>query len=326
MLKSLTSFNEKLKENLLEIHWRQWSALGVASQIPPEQYWIIDLEALTISTLAIGLADKRLMGACVEWFIQNAEWLNTSRFKRIAGIFTRPSPHKGITVLLVRALTSLDEILKKHTHRLAIKTLRRNRTQDIAAASDYDNFFKGFTPRDIAKKLDAVQAPVLFQLLLRGYYGMDARSDLFIYLLFNKQDNSLSIARNIYYNQKNVYNILEKWSKTGLVAKTNKNYVLKKATGWRDFWNYEKKLGYLNWAKIFYLFNRILRTLSTPPWCEETYLMTSFFRDIYKDADEIGNQFNVQIPDPSGYKGALYYDVFASSMVAVLEKILKTKS
>lgn len=325
MLKSLTSFNEKLKDNLLEIHWRQWSALGVASQIPPEQYWIIDLEALTISTLTIGLADKRLMGACVEWFIQNAEWLNTARFKRIAGIFTRPSPHKGITVLPAHALTSLNETLKKHTHRLAIKTLRRNRTQNNTVAAEYENFFKGFAPRGMAKKMDALQPPVLLQLLLRGYYGMDARSDLFIYLLFNKQDNSLSIARNIYYNQKNVYNILEKWSKTGLVNKIHKNYVLRKSIGWRDFWNYEKRSGYLNWPKAFYLFDRIFKALITLPWSNDAYLISSFLRDIYKDADEIGNQLNVQIPNPKGYKGAMYFDVFEPAMIEILQKILKPK-
>jgi hypothetical protein len=324
MIKLHKAFKEELKSKLLEIHWRQWSALGVATHVSPEQRWIIDLEALTLSTLTIGFEDKRLFSTCIEWLVKNAEWLNTARFKRIAGVFTKPLSQKGLVILPSHVLTMLSDILRKHAQHSVIKKMPKTRVLEKQVFSDYKRFFRTFKIRDITNKLDTVQSPVLLQLLLRGYYGMDARPDIFIYLLFNKQDNSLSIARNIYYNQKNVYNILEKWCKTGLVKKVHKNYVLKKSTGWRDFWTRSRKSSYLGWTKTFFLFDRILKALSTPPWCEEMYLMSSFFRDLYEDADEVGNWVNVHIPDPRMYKGALYYDAFVLRILEVLGQLLKS--
>ena len=65
----LREFKEKFFDSLIEIHWRQWTALGVASHVKPEKTWIVDLEPLIISTLTIGLHDKRLLSSSVEWLI-----------------------------------------------------------------------------------------------------------------------------------------------------------------------------------------------------------------------------------------------------------------
>lgn len=321
MDKLLKAFREKFQNRLLDIHWQQWSALGIASHIVPETKWIIDLEALTVSTLAIGLQDRRLLAASIEWLVKNSEWINSARFRRIAGVFTKPSSQKEIAVLPSQVLVMVNDTLRRHSQHSIIRKVTKSHNSDERVQSDYKAFFESFHIRNSAGKLDTVQRPVLLQLLLRGYYGMDARPDIFIYLLFNNQDNSLSIARSIYYNQKNVYNILEKWRKTGLVNKVHSNYVLKKSTGWRDFWSLNQKMSYLNWTKVFFLFNRILKALSTPPWCEKMYLMSSFFRDLFDDADEIGNWLNVQIPDPRSYRGATYYDAFKLRIIEALEHI-----
>jgi hypothetical protein len=90
---SLKEFKEKIRNKLLEIHWKQWSALNVASHVPAENYWIIDLEALIISTLVIGLLDKRLLSVCIEWLIKNGEWVNFARLKRICKAFMIPLPN-----------------------------------------------------------------------------------------------------------------------------------------------------------------------------------------------------------------------------------------
>ncbi|RKY82730.1 hypothetical protein DRQ11_14060, partial [candidate division KSB1 bacterium] len=87
---SLKEFKERFSEGLLEIHWKQWSALGVASHVEPERNWLIDLEALVLSTLVLGLKDARLLNASIEWLIKNGGWLSLQRIKRIAKVFTRP--------------------------------------------------------------------------------------------------------------------------------------------------------------------------------------------------------------------------------------------
>ena len=63
---SLREFKEKFYSGLLDIHRRHWTALGVASHVKPEKTRIVDLEPLIISTLTIGLQDKRLLSSSIE--------------------------------------------------------------------------------------------------------------------------------------------------------------------------------------------------------------------------------------------------------------------
>src|SRR4030066_590231 len=89
---SLREFKEKFYKVLLDIHWKHWTALGVASHVKPEKTRIIDLEPLIISTLTIGLKDKRLLSSSIEWLIKNGEWINLSRLKRIVKVFSERLP------------------------------------------------------------------------------------------------------------------------------------------------------------------------------------------------------------------------------------------
>ncbi|MFO7650529.1 MAG: hypothetical protein R6X13_04200 [bacterium] len=74
---------------MLELHWQQWSALGVAAQVAPEERWVLDLEALLVSTGALALADRRLTAGAREWLVQNREWVNHSRLARVEREFAR---------------------------------------------------------------------------------------------------------------------------------------------------------------------------------------------------------------------------------------------
>lgn len=89
---SLKEFKERFYNALLDIHWKHWTALGVVSHVKPERKWIIDLEPLIVSTLTIGLKDKRLLSSSIEWLIKNGEWINLSRLKRIAKVFQNDFP------------------------------------------------------------------------------------------------------------------------------------------------------------------------------------------------------------------------------------------
>jgi len=89
---SLKGFRKNFFNDLLEIHWKHWTTLGVASYIQPEKYWIVDLEALIVSTLTIGLLDKRLLSSSLEWLMKNGQWINLSRLKRISEFFKKPFP------------------------------------------------------------------------------------------------------------------------------------------------------------------------------------------------------------------------------------------
>jgi hypothetical protein len=76
-------FRAELRELMLELHWRQWCALGVAGHVEPEQHWALDLEALLASTSRLGPTDVRLTKRVREWLALNGDWVSSSRLRRI---------------------------------------------------------------------------------------------------------------------------------------------------------------------------------------------------------------------------------------------------
>jgi len=87
MATSPKRFRAGFRELLLELHWRHWCALGITGQAEPEHRWIVDLEALAVSTLAFGQEDARLSRLAHEWLVMNREWVSTTRLRRIGRAF-----------------------------------------------------------------------------------------------------------------------------------------------------------------------------------------------------------------------------------------------
>jgi hypothetical protein len=80
-------FRAELRELLLELHWRQWCALGVTGQVEPERHWVVDLEASVVSASRLGQADSRLLKQTSAWLALNREWVSTPRLRRISHAF-----------------------------------------------------------------------------------------------------------------------------------------------------------------------------------------------------------------------------------------------
>jgi hypothetical protein len=81
------SFRAELRELSLESHWRQWCALGVAGQVRPERHWVIDLEALVVSTSRVAPTDARLLRRTREWLALNHDRVSTSLLRCIGQVF-----------------------------------------------------------------------------------------------------------------------------------------------------------------------------------------------------------------------------------------------
>jgi len=322
---SLKEFKEKFFDDLIEIHWKHWATLGVASHVQPEKKWIIDLEPLILSTLAIGIYDKRLLSSSVEWLIKNGEWMNLSRLKRSFKFFTeevRGLKEPPVTPEIFELFASVYE---KNT-RKKIEFGKYDSHESVEnVIKQYETFFDTFKIRNVttAPKL---QKPPLIQLLLRNIFGVDARTEILIFLLANGSGNSNSIAKEIHYNQKNVYSILEKWSRAQIVIKiseqkiprysVNRKKELLHALGLKEIPNY------LNWTRTFLLLNRLAKALSIPPWSDDEYLLSSFFRDLSAETKLIGKSLNLNIPEPVQYPGKGYFSPYASGIFRLLKRLM----
>src|SRR5512140_3395317 len=89
MKNSPDNFRRSLRESFLELLWRQWRPLGVASH-GPESARPIDLEALILATAMAAGQAGRLWDSALQWPSRNREWVNWARLKRMAAPFTRP--------------------------------------------------------------------------------------------------------------------------------------------------------------------------------------------------------------------------------------------
>jgi hypothetical protein len=323
---SLKEFKEKFFNALLDNHWKHWTALGVASHVKSERMWIIDLEPLIVSTLTIGLQDKRLLSSSIEWLIKNGEWINLSRLKRIVKVFserfpglTEPPFSPGILELFVEAYN------KTAPNKLAFGKFDSCGSEENVI-NEYKNFFNAFRIRNVTTE-PKLHHSSLMQLLLRSILGVDARTEILIYLLVKGSGNSNSIAKEIFYNQRNVYTVLERWSRAQMVIKVfeqkiprysiNRKKELVQAIGLKEIPKY------LNWTKTLFFLDRLAKALSISPWCDDEYLLSSLFRDLFIEGKSIGKSLNINIAEPFHYLGKKYFSPFALGVLNILKKLTK---
>ena len=320
----LREFKEKFFDSLIEIHWRQWTTLGVASHAKPEKTWIVDLEPLIVSTLTIGLHDKRLLSSSIEWLTKNGEWLNQSRLKRIVKVFSEPLPELKTPAFYPEILGLFVDTYNRNA-RYKIKYPRIDSYKgETNVITEYRTFFDHFKVRNVTTE-PKLQLPSMIQLLLRNIFGVDAHTEILIYLLAHEGGNSNSIAKEIFYNQKNIYTILERWSHAQMVTKIseqkNPRYSLNRKKELLHAIGLKEMPNYLNWTKTFLLLDRLAKALSIPPWCEDEYLLSSLFRDSFNEAKSIGRSLHINTPEPTHYPGKQFFSPFGLGVLSILNRL-----
>ncbi len=322
----LREFKEKFFDSLIEIHWRQWTALGVASHVKPEKTWVVDLEPLIISTLIIGLHDKRLLSSSIEWLTKNGEWINLSRLKRIVKVFSERLPELKAPPLY----PGLLELFVNTYNRNARYKIKYPKTDSYNAEdnvmNDYKTFFNNFKVRNVTTAPN-LQLSSMIQLLLRNIFGVDSRTEMLIYLLVHEGGNSNSIAKEIFYNQKNIYTILERWSHAQMVTKIseqkNPRYSLNRKKELLRAIGLKEIPEYLNWTRTFLLLGRLAKALSTPPWFDDEYLLSSLFRDSLSETKSIGRSLHINTPEPTHYPGKQFLSPFALGVLNILKRLAR---
>jgi hypothetical protein len=80
---SLTKFKSTVLDHLLDILWRQWSALGVSGYSQAEENKVVDPEALLLLTLTVARYDARLFDEVLDWLDVNGAFLNVQRLQNL---------------------------------------------------------------------------------------------------------------------------------------------------------------------------------------------------------------------------------------------------
>ncbi len=209
MKTSLTEYRKAFRDQVLDLLWRQWTALGVAGYGQQWQGAPIDPEALLLLTCTVGRYDARLFDGMVEWLGIDGQYINVQRLKRI----TATEKFAGEQVVRAVAATASDSVsAAKWATTKAVQGGNKpgplfflKDGRPMLTVKEHDPIFKEHgLMRDKYEARGIVQAfrpePVANLLLrLRAFLGVNARCEIIAYLLLNAQGSPSSLARDTYY-------------------------------------------------------------------------------------------------------------------------------
>ncbi len=284
MKNSLENYRRALLESFLELLWRQWRALGVASH-GSESAQPIDLEALILVTATAVGQDRRLWDSVLQWLSHCREWVNWARLKRMAGPFTRPDEWLKQPLIV-------EDVWQQA--RAVLDPALRGRP----AAENDQRATRVLSPPRLRK-------PPLLQLFLRGVFGVNARAELILFLLVAGEGNSNQIARETHYDQKNVYVILEHWAEAGFVGreKRGKQNLYSLKPGITFFLPAKIDMKFWRWEPLFRTFSRLFVAAHAEPWRADAYLLSSLFRSLYGDISPLARTAGIMLPELTLYSG-----------------------
>ena len=322
MTMSPKNFKDEITGRVLDLHWKQWAAFGVSSQLNPAKEYILDLEALVISTLAISKLNHRLLEAALEWTSSNRRWLNLYRLKRISKFFTssqvqhrKPLLNSSLSEIFISFMKKPGTLWEEWANKL----------YDNNHECHYIKSFYDFKERGIVVEPD-IKSPSLLQLYVRNFFGVGARAEMFLYFLADRKGNSNSISGEIFLEQKNLYRILKDWVETGILEwdleKSSPHYGLKNRNLWLKTFHVTETPAYTNWPRIYKFVDSIFAYLDEQTILDDTYLASSFFKDIYPDAQYVASLTKTDLPSPRSYPGKEYYEPFVDAAIRIIDKLV----
>lgn len=195
-----------IRTELLKFLWRQWAQLGAASDVPFQDSWLLDTEALLLFTLSLGRYDPRLLDEVLDWCATNTDILSVQRLKRLC-----PTDPNSLTT---RTLAAVASLLRERTGSVRWRVLQSdeatNDAQSYFLESD-GSPFPLFGPNDphflhvgllrspvklrnlsITPRLDL---PVALVLKLRALFGVDPRAEAIAYLMTHQVVGARELAR-----------------------------------------------------------------------------------------------------------------------------------
>jgi len=225
----LKTFRDDYLEMLLDFLWREWSALGVAGQRKVTPNHVIDPEALLLFTCSLGRYDQRLFDEVMDWLSKNGRFINVQRMRNI---LRREKFSSG------DVLSAVADWLMQHDDPVKWKLLAKaDEAKEPSKALFYlqnghplpkpsqtdDIFTKHGLIRNLlelrgySQSFSSKTIPCLL-LKLRALMGVNARCDVLAFLAQNINGYAGEIARELYYSQKAIHDIMKDMACSGLIT------------------------------------------------------------------------------------------------------------
>lgn len=275
---SLPSSNHDLRRSIVDLLWKQWTALGVSGHVAAGGKALIDPEALVLFSTVFARYDARLFDEVADWIQQNGVWINVLRLTRLqselelgdATVLGALAEH-----MAQDSTHSKWRVLAKRTPQVETPALL---FPHLMVPKDADKVFQrwGWLRPQMEKRglsrPPRPNQPAAFLLKLRAIFGRQSRAEVFAWLLSHESGHPAQIARETGYFRGSVQNVLNELELSGHVFATRegreKHFVLQ-----RDQWRFlltwtpaesSEFPSWIPWAVLFTLIRRYHDLVATP--------------------------------------------------------------
>ena len=336
---SFLEFKGYVLDRLLDLLWRQWSALGIPGRTTMEERRVVDPESLLLLSMTIGRYDARLFDEILDWLVVNGAFLNVQRLRNLMKRFDfqRQAQLSAVSELLMKK--SNDPLKWK---RLAAPRSPRNpeplfflksgkpipMPEDKAPEFSAHGLLRGpIKLRGHAQPFPTKGMPPLL-LRLRALLGVNARCELLCLLAAAEEIHPSDVARQTGYSPRTVQNTLAEMARSGIVQVRSGN---------RDKW-YALHRGVLdillkpkgsttpwpNWAPLFRAFEMLWLGVNDPKrqgldaltQASESRRIGKEMRPLLADAG-----WGRQLEDDSSFRGVEYSAVFFRNIKDILNQL-----
>jgi hypothetical protein len=338
---SFLEFRAYILDRLLDLLWRQWSALGVPGQTTIEERRVVDPESLLLFSLTVGRYDARLFDEILDWLVVNGAFMNVQRLRNLMKRFDFQSQAQ---------LSAVSELLMKKSNdplkwkRLAAPCSPRNPEplfflksgktipmpdEKAPEFSAYGLLRGPIKLRGHAQPFPTKGMPSLL-LRLRALLGVNARCELLCLLAATEEINPSDVARQTGYSPRTVQNTLADMARSGVVQVRSGN---------RDKW-YALNSGVLdlllkpegsptpwvNWAPLFRALEILWIGINDPKrqnldpltLASELRRLAKEMRPLLADAG-----WGRQLEDDSSFRGIEYSSIFIRDIKGILNQLNK---
>ncbi len=261
---SLKQFRDEYLELMLRFLWREWTALGVAGNENGPVRHVIDPEALLLFTCSLGRYDQRLFDEVLDWLTANGRFVNIQRMKNI---MRQEKLGDGRVVHAIADWLSHYESPMKWKLLAKTNLLETEPTslfffpdgRSLPSPAEKDTVFllhglerNRIDLRGLSRTFSADAMPCHF-LKLRALFGVNARCDVLAYLTMNRTGHAREIARELYYSQKAIHEVLTEIAASGFLysAKLGRERTFRVSSdGVRLLTGGAEIAGWINWPVL----------------------------------------------------------------------------
>ncbi len=335
---SLSEFKKTILESLLDLLWRQWSAIGVSGYSRSDESKVVDPEALLLLTLTVARYDARLFDEVMDWLEVNGDYLNVQRLHNLVKHFDFQAKAE---LSAVAELLGQKSAVALKWKKLATKYFQDNETplfymkdgRPMPSPNDCDEIFQRHgllrppvKKRNLSQPFPSEGMPTLL-LRLRALLGVNVRCEILCLLGSCDEIHPSLIAKLIGQNPRSTQNVLAEMVRSGVVqvrtSAREKRYSL--AMGTLDA--LLRPVGLTPWVNSVPLFRALeilwLGVSDPKRQTLDALLLASEWRRLAgKIGVLLGNAGMGQpLRESRSFAGEKYYEVFQDDVRQVLERL-----